>query len=124
MSQSEMAKKGSPMWSFLHNEVICKQIQIDIQIRMSLDQQWMNNVSPVGQLIIVVNAPIICINYRNIQIVVIDGMSLCSTTLGWAWFGNAFSICFALSRKVCSAQIQLTHKPYRCGRQASSPSSH
>ena len=93
------------MWSFLHNEVICKQIQIDIQIRMSLDQQWMNNVSPMDQLVIVVNASIICIYYRKIQTVVINGMSLYSTTLGWAWFVNAFSIGSALRHKVCSPRF-------------------
>ena len=91
---------------------------------MSLDQQWMNNVSPMDQLVIVVNASIICIYYRKIQIVVIDGMLFYSTTRGWAGFVNELSIGSALRRKVCSAQIQLTHKTYRCGRQTNSPSSH
>ena len=61
---------------------------------MSLDQQWMNNVSPMDQLVIVVNASIICIYYRKIQTVVIDGMLLYSNTQGWAGFVNAFSYRF------------------------------
>ena len=91
---------------------------------MSLDQQWMNNVSPVDQLVIVVNASIICIYYRKIQTVVIDGMLLYSNTQGCAGFVNAFSYRFCTAPQSLQCQIQLTHKPYRCGRQANSPSSH
>ena len=70
---------------------------------MSLDQQWMNNVSPMDQLVIVVNASIICIYYRKIQTVVIDGMLLYSNTLGWAWFVNAFSYRFRTAPR-CAAK--------------------
>ena len=65
----------------------------------------MNNVSLMDQLVIVVNASIICIYYRKIQTVVIDGMLFYSTTLGWAWFVDAFSIGSALRRIVCSARF-------------------
>ena len=49
---------------------------------------------PDGSACNVVNASFICIYYRKIQTVVIDGMLLYSNTQGWAGFVNAFSYRF------------------------------